>query len=132
MPKFCANLTMMFTEHPFMDRFAAAAEAGFKGVEYLFPYDYEPGQILQELKTHGLTQVLFNAPPGDWDAGERGMAAVPGRMPEFMQSIESAMEYAEVLNPTRLHIMAGNAAGKGAQAMYMAAPDRMVATPRPN
>ena len=102
-----------------MDRFAAAAEAGFKGVEYLFPYDFEPGQILQELKTHGLTQVLFNAPPGDWEAGERGMAAVPGRMPEFKQSFETAMEYAEALNPNRVHIMAGNAAGKGAQAMYM-------------
>ena len=119
MLKFCANLTMMFTEHPFIERFAAAAAAGFQGVEYLFPYDFEPSQIQQQLKTNDLTQVLFNAPPGDWEAGERGLASIPGRMPEFRDSIETAMEYIEVLNPTRLHIMAGNAAGKGAQAMYM-------------
>jgi len=119
MPKFCANLTMMFTEHNFIDRFSAAAEAGFKGVEYLFPYDFEPGQIEQKLRENDLTQVLFNAPPGDWEAGERGMAAIPGQMPEFRDSIETALEYIEIINPNCLHVMAGNAAGKGAQAMYM-------------
>lgn len=119
MPKFCANLSMMFTEYPFLDRFKAASDAGFKGIEYLFPYDFEPAEIQKRLTEYGLTQVLFNAPPGDWDAGERGMAAIPGRMPEFRESIEDAMEFVEALHPTRLHIMAGNAAGKGAQAMYM-------------
>ena len=119
MPKFSANLSMLFTEYPFIERFEAAAAAGFKAVEYLFPYEFSPSDIAQELQKHNLQQILFNAPPGDWSAGERGMAAVPGRMPEFRESMETALEYAEILNPHRLHVMSGNAAGKGAQAMYM-------------
>ncbi|MEM1130454.1 MAG: 2-oxo-tetronate isomerase [Pseudomonadota bacterium] len=119
MPKFCANLSMLFNEHPFLDRFEAAARAGFRAVEFLFPYDYEATEVRDALKAAGLEMALFNAPPGDWEAGERGMAAIPGRMPEFRESFETALAYAEVLQPHALHIMAGNAAGKGAQAMYM-------------
>ena len=74
MPKFAANLTMMFNEVEFLDRFEAAARAGFKGVEYLFPYDYDKGQLVDLLSKHGLAQVLHNLPAGDWDAGERGIA----------------------------------------------------------
>jgi len=119
MPRFCANLSMMFTEHPFLDRFAAAAAAGFQAVEFLFPYDHAPEDIRAAMVSAGLTQTLFNAPPGDWEAGERGMAAIPGRGPEFRDSIETALAYAEVLKPERLHVMAGHAAGKGAQAAYI-------------
>jgi len=119
MPRFCANLSMMFTEHPFLDRFAAAAAAGFQAVEFLFPYDHAPEDIRAAMVSAGLTQALFNAPPGDWEAGERGMAAIPGRGPEFRDSIETALAYAEVLKPERLHVMAGHAAGKGAQAAYI-------------
>ncbi|MEM6663708.1 MAG: 2-oxo-tetronate isomerase [Pseudomonadota bacterium] len=119
MPKFCANLSMMFTEHPFLDRFGAAAEAGFKGVEFLFPYDQDAKAIRAELDKHKLFPVLFNSPPGDWEAGERGMAAVPGRNPEFRASFQQATTYAAIIRPGRLHVMAGNAAGRGAQAAFM-------------
>jgi hydroxypyruvate isomerase len=119
MPRFAANLSMMFTEHPFLERFAAARAAGFEGVEYLFPYDFEPGDVKAALDGAGLTQALFNTPPGDWEAGERGMAAIQGNAPEFQASIETALSYAEVLAPERIHIMAGNAAGKSAQATYV-------------
>lgn len=119
MPRFAANLSMMFTEHAFLDRFAAAKAAGFEAVEYLFPYEHTAAEIRSALDDAGLEQALFNGPPGDWEAGERGMAAVPGRVPEFKASIEEALSYAGVLRPHRLHIMAGNAAGKGAQATYV-------------
>ena len=119
MPRFCANLSMMFTEHDFLDRFAAAAASGFSAVEYLFPYDHDAEDIRAALQNAGLHQALFNTPPGDWEAGERGMAAVPGRIPEFQESFEKALSYAAVLSPDRLHVMAGNAAGKGAQATYL-------------
>jgi hydroxypyruvate isomerase len=79
MPKFCANLTMLFNEHEFLERFAAAAAAGFKGVEYLFPYAYPKEQLAEKLTRHGLIQVLHNLPAGDWGAGERGIACIPGR-----------------------------------------------------
>jgi hydroxypyruvate isomerase len=78
MPKFAANLTMMYTEHPFLDRFAAASKDGFKAVEFLFPYEFAAKDIEQRLKDNGLTQALFNAPPGDWAKGERGIASLPG------------------------------------------------------
>ncbi|MEM7745208.1 MAG: 2-oxo-tetronate isomerase [Pseudomonadota bacterium] len=119
MPRFAANLSMMFTEHAFLDRFAAAATAGFPGVEYLFPYEYAAEDIREALDGAGLAQALFNCPPGDWEAGERGMASVPGRGAEFRESIERALSYAEVLKPERIHIMAGNAGGPGAQAAYI-------------
>jgi 2-dehydrotetronate isomerase len=107
MPKFAANLTMMYNEHDFMDRFAVAAKDGFSGVEFLFPYSLVVGEIQARLRDNNLTQVLFNCPPGDWVAGERGIASLPGREEEFKRSIERALGYAHVLGNTRLHVMAG-------------------------
>jgi hydroxypyruvate isomerase len=109
MPKFAANLTMMFNEWDFLDRFAAAADAGFAAVEYLFPYAYEPDEIAARLQRHGLTQALFNLPPGDWAKGERGIAALPERVEEFRASVGTALRYAAATGATRLHVMSGNA-----------------------
>ena len=107
MPRFAANLSMMFNEVPFLDRFALAAKAGFKGVEFLFPYDHPAAEIAARLKDNGLQQVLFNAPAGDFGKGERGMAAIPGKQAAFRDSIKLALEYATALSCPRLHIMAG-------------------------
>jgi hydroxypyruvate isomerase len=107
MPRFAANLSMMYTEHSFLDRFAAAARDGFTAVEFLFPYDYEATVLASLLKMNDLTQVLFNAPPGDWKAGERGCAALPGREAEFRAGFLRALEYARILNCPRVHAMAG-------------------------
>src|SRR6185436_14141213 len=107
MPKFAANLSMMYNEHPFLDRFGAAAADGFKGVEILFPYAFPAAEIKSRLTDNGLTLALFNMPPGNWDAGERGMASIPGREEEFARSIDIALEYAAVLGNKRLHAMAG-------------------------
>src|SRR5271166_5194142 len=93
MPKFAANLSMMFAEHPFLDRFDAAAEAGFAAVEFLFPYDYAPEAIAERLARNRLTQVLFNLPPGRWQEGERGLAALPDRFDEFKAGVSRALEY---------------------------------------
>jgi hydroxypyruvate isomerase len=123
MPRFAANLTMMFTEWPFLDRFAAAADAGFAAVEYLFPYDHPPEAVGAALARAGLTQALFNLPPGDWAAGERGMAAFPARAAEVAQSVETALPYAAATGCRTLHLMAGIAhpADAGARAAYRAA-----------
>lgn len=107
MPRFAANLTMMYTEVPFLDRFAAAARDGFDAVEYLFPYEHTPDEIAQRLKDHSLTQALFNLPPGDWVAGERGMACHPGREVEFATALEQAMPYIKATGCQRVHAMAG-------------------------
>jgi len=107
MPKFAANLTMMYQEHDFFERFAAAARDGFKGVEFLFPYAYPAAELKARLAAHGLTLALFNAPPGDWDAGERGLASLPGREDEFRKSIDTALDYARAFGNDRLHVMAG-------------------------
>ncbi|MDQ0989228.1 2-oxo-tetronate isomerase [Streptomyces sp. V3I7] len=107
MPRFAANLSMMYTEHPFLDRFAAASADGFEAVEYLFPYDHDAAELRRRLDDHGLRQVLFNAPPGDWDAGERGIASLPGRESELRSGIEKALEYAAALDCPRVHVMAG-------------------------
>jgi hydroxypyruvate isomerase len=107
MPKFAANLSMMFNEVPFPERFAAAAKAGFKAVEFLFPYDHTPKEVAQWLKENKLENVLFNLPPGDWAAGERGMAALPGREEEFRASVARALEYTQALGTQRVHVMAG-------------------------
>ncbi len=107
MPRFAANLTMMYTEHSFLDRFAAAARDGFDAVEYLFPYEHPAATLAALLKEHGLRQVLFNSPPGDWKAGERGIAALPGREQEFRDGFLLALEYAQVLQCPRVHAMAG-------------------------
>src|SRR6516164_1098964 len=92
MPRFAANLSMMFTEVPFLDRFDAAAQAGFTAVEFLFPYDHPADAVGERLKRNGLTQALFNLPPGDWNAGEKGFAALP---------------YVKATGVKRLHLMAG-------------------------
>ncbi len=104
---FAANLTMLFGEHAFLDRFAAAAQAGFSRVEYLFPYDWPAQTLREKLDEHQLEQVLFNLPPGDWSAGERGLACLPGREQEFRESITTALDYAQTLKCPRLHVMAG-------------------------
>ena len=107
MPRFAANLSMMYNEHAFLDRFAAAAKDGFRGVEFLFPYAFPVAELRARLDAHGLTQALFNMPPGDWDAGERGLASLPGREDEFRRSLDTALSYARVLGNDRLHAMAG-------------------------
>jgi 2-dehydrotetronate isomerase len=107
MPRFAANLSMLYPELDFLDRFEAAARDGFRAVEYLFPYAYEAKELAARLKAHGLQQVLFNAPPGNWDGGERGMACLPGREAEFRAAISKAMEYASALACPRVHVMAG-------------------------
>ncbi|MFO7647223.1 hydroxypyruvate isomerase [Halomonas campaniensis] len=107
MPKFAANLSMLFTEVEFLDRFAAAARAGFQGVEYLFPYDYPAETLKARLDDNGLTQVLFNLPAGDWAAGERGIACHPDRVEEFRDGVERAIAYARVLGNTQVNCLAG-------------------------
>ncbi|GAB4090892.1 hydroxypyruvate isomerase family protein [Hydrogenophaga soli] len=107
MPQFAANLTLLYTELPFLDRFAAAAADGFRAVECLFPYEHPPEAIAARLQAHGLTQALFNLPPGDWAAGERGMACHPGREAEFAASVQTALRYALATGCQRLHAMAG-------------------------
>jgi 2-dehydrotetronate isomerase len=116
MPKFAANLSMMYVELPFLDRFEAAAKDGFKAVEYLFPYAYEAKELAARLKANGLQQVLFNLPPGGadaasidaaWNAGTRGIACIPGREAELLAGAELALRYADALQCPRLHMMAG-------------------------
>ena len=109
--RLCANLSMMFNEVDFLDRFGAAGKAGFKGVEFLFPYDHDPAEIRRRLDANGLQQVLFNAPPGHWSQGERGTASLPGRQAEFQDGIKRALDYAAVLGNQLLHVMAGIPAG---------------------
>jgi 2-dehydrotetronate isomerase len=112
MLRFAANLSFLYGEHAFPDRFAAAARDGFTGVEYLFPYEHPAEQLAGWLKTHGLIQVLFNAPPGNWAAGERGLASLPGREAEFRGTIRTALEYARALSCPRVHVMAGAHLGR--------------------
>src|SRR5262252_7931293 len=97
MPRFAANLSFMFNEVPILERFAAAAAAGFQGVEYLFPYEHTPEVMAATLKSAGVENVLFNTPAGDWAKGERGIAALPGREEEFRQGVAKALEYARVM-----------------------------------
>jgi hydroxypyruvate isomerase len=105
--KLAANLSMMFTEVPFLERFAAAAQAGFRGVEYLFPYEASAGEIRERLEQHKLSQVLFNLPAGDWAKGERGIAALPERVEEFRSGVVKALDYARVTGCRKLHAMPG-------------------------
>jgi 2-dehydrotetronate isomerase len=107
MPKFAANLTMLFNELPFLDRFAAAKQNGFEAVEFLFPYEFEAGLVAEKLKAADLRQVLFNLPPGDWAKGERGLAALPSLQDEFRASVDTALSYAKELGTPLLHVMAG-------------------------
>lgn len=107
MPRFAANLSMLFTELDFLDRFTAAAQAGFRGVEYLFPYDYAVEEIRARLDGNHLQQVLFNLPAGDWAKGERGIACHPDRVEEFRAGVDKAIEYAKVLGNTQVNCLAG-------------------------
>ncbi len=107
MPRFAANLTMMYNEVAFLDRFAAAAKDGFRAVEFLFPYDFPASELKARLEANGLVQALFNAPPGEWAGGERGIAALPGREEDFKRGIDTALQYAAVLGNRKLHVMAG-------------------------
>ena len=116
MPQFAANLSMMYPEVPFLDRFEAAAQDGFKAVEFLFPYAYSPEELAARLHAHQLQQVLFNAPPGGtdaasidhaWNSNTRGTAGIPGREKEFQQGVVMALRYAEALHCPRIHLMAG-------------------------
>ncbi len=107
MTKFAANLSMLFTEVPFPDRFGAAAEAGFRGVEYLFPYVLQEDDIAERVRKHGLTQVLFNLPAGNWEAGERGIACHPDRVSEFQDGVAKAIDYARALGCTQVNCLAG-------------------------
>jgi hydroxypyruvate isomerase len=107
MPKFAANLSLMYPEYDFLDRFGAAARDGFEGVEFLFPYSVIVGDIQTRLQEYGLTQVMFNCPPGNWAQGERGIASLPGREEEFKRGLERAFGYANALGVKKLHVMAG-------------------------
>jgi hydroxypyruvate isomerase len=107
MPKFAANLSMLFTEVPFLERFGAAAGAGFRAVEFLFPYEHSADAIAEQVHKHNLQIVLFNMPPGDWAGGERGVGCIPGREGDFRAGIEKALSYATALKIPRLHAMAG-------------------------
>ncbi|WP_284617187.1 2-oxo-tetronate isomerase [Aquabacterium humicola] len=121
MPRFAANLTLLYNEHPFLDRFAAAARDGFRAVEILFPYAYPAAELAARLRDHGLQAVLFNAPPGDFEAGERGLAGLPGREADFRAAFERALAYAERLGCPRIHVMAGLAPAATDRAPLMAA-----------
>jgi 2-dehydrotetronate isomerase len=107
MPRFAANLTLMFNEVPFLDRFDAAAKAGFTAIEFLFPYAHSPEEIGERLHANGLTQALFNLPPGDWDAGEKGFAALPDRFADLQASLRTALPYAQATRVKQLHLMSG-------------------------
>jgi len=107
MPKFAANLTMLFAEQPFLDRFAAARAAGFSGVEYLFPYEFDKADLRELLQQYGLTQVLHNLPAGDWAAGERGIAILPDWVDEFRDGVRRAIDYAKALDCRQLNCLVG-------------------------
>jgi hydroxypyruvate isomerase len=107
MPKFAANLTMLFGEMPFLDRFAAAKAAGFSAVEYLFPYEFEKAALREQLQQHGLTQVLHNLPAGNWAAGERGIAILPDRVDEFRDGVAQAIDYAKALDCRQVNCLVG-------------------------
>ncbi|RYC30165.1 hydroxypyruvate isomerase family protein [Lichenibacterium minor] len=107
MTRFAANLTLMFTELPFLDRFEAAAQAGFEAVEFLFPYDHPADEVGERLRRHGLQQALFNLPPGHWAAGERGLAALPDRADEMRAKFDEAVPYILATATPTVHLMAG-------------------------
>lgn len=120
MPRFCANLSLLFTEHPFVERWAAAAHAGFRGVECHFPYGEPAAVLAEEVRCHGLEQVLFNLPPGDWAAGERGIACLPDRVAEFEDGVGRAIDYARALGCRRINCLAGIAPAGAERAELLA------------
>jgi hydroxypyruvate isomerase len=107
MPRFAANLTMLFNEVPFMDRFALAAKAGFTGVEYLFPYEFNRHELKAALAKHNLAQVLHNLPAGNWAGGERGIAVLPDRVDDFRRGVADAIDYATTLNCSQVNCLSG-------------------------
>ena len=119
MPRFAANLSMMFNEVPFLERFQAAADAGFRGVEFLFPYEHPKEVVAEKLRAAKLENVLFNLPPGDFAKGERGLASLPGREEEFRAAVDTALSYAKELGTLRLHAMAGLRQGGADRAVYV-------------
>lgn len=126
MPRFAANLTMLFNEVPFLDRFERAAQAGFKAVEFLFPYTYQAREIRQRLDEHGLQLVLHNLPAGNWEGGERGIACHPDRIQEFRSGVTTAIEYATALGVPQVNCLAGKApAGVSQQAVHQTLVDNL-------
>jgi hydroxypyruvate isomerase len=133
MPRFAANLTMLFTEVPFLERFERAAQAGFEAVEFLFPYDFEASEIRARLDSNGLALVLHNLPAGDWSAGERGIACHPDRIAEFRAGVDSAIRYATALGAPQVNCLCGktpegvsqDVAGKTLAANLAFAADRL-------
>ena len=117
MPRFAANLSVLFTEWPFLERFEAAANAGFEAVEFLFPYDWPASDIAAAIRASGVRPILLNTPPGDWDRGERGLAALPDRQRDFRQSFARAVGYANQLSVPQIHVMAGVLPGDTDQSM---------------
>lgn len=122
MPKFAANLSLLFTELPFLERFDAAARAGFRAVECQFPYDVDAASIANELRQSDLSMVMFNSPPGNWANGDRGLAALPSRQAEFRRSLSSALTYARLCGTRQLHVLAGiaNSSDQDAKSTYRA------------
>jgi hydroxypyruvate isomerase len=120
MPKLAANLSFLYQDRPFIDRFAAAAADGFRGVEFLFPYDFAAEALAVAARKAGVRIVLFNLPPGDWARGERGLAALAGREKDFDAALERALDYAEILDCPRIHAMAGRVDDGADFATYMA------------
>lgn len=118
MPKFAANLSMLFTELPFLERFSAAKAAGFEGVEFLFPYEFEKAALVEQLRRHSLVQVLHNLPAGDWSAGERGIAIYPERVPEFREGVQKGIEYATALGCKQLNCLVGISRTGGSEPLY--------------
>ena len=128
MIKLAANLSMMFTERPFLERFSAAAACGFKGVEFLFPYDFPPEEVAAARREAGVEQALFNLPPGNWENGERGLAALKGREADFEAAFETALVYAKALDAPRMHVMAGLAEHGAEKETYIANLKNIAAT----
>jgi hydroxypyruvate isomerase len=118
MPRFAANLSFLFNEYAFLDRIDAAAEAGFAFVEFLFPYDHPADLLAQRMQRAGVRTAMFNLPPGDWDAGERGLAALPERADEMREGLQRALPYLQVLDVKQVHLMAGFARGAAADGAY--------------
>lgn len=119
MPRFAANLTFLFKEVPFLDRFAAAREAGFEAVEILFPYDVPVNEIASRLRDNGLDLALINTPPPNWTGGDRGIAAVPGSEARFRSDFRRCLRHAAKLKPNHIHIMAGKASGAEARETFV-------------
>ena len=119
MPRFSANLTFLFKEYPFLERFEAAKDAGFEGVEVLFPYDDAASELLRRLKRADLPLVLINTPPPNWTGGDRGFAAVPGLEARFKSDFRRTLRFAQRLGPHHIHVMAGKADGPDAKATFI-------------